>query len=75
MTDDHTTVAHVQVGAGDEGHGAGDHGDDHGHDDYGHLDEPLGPVDVVAWGACILGVAVGLVTAFCFALSTGLIAA
>ena len=68
MTDHHTTAAHgpTVVGA---------HGDDHGHADQGHLNEPLGPVDVVAWGVGILGVAVGLVTAFCFAIATGLIAA
>jgi len=55
------------------------HGDDHvggveGHDGHGHDDMALGPVDVAAWGAGILGAALGLVTAFCVALSTGLIA-
>jgi len=71
--DDHTTAAHGASAAFAEPHGAGDHGDDHGHDDHGHLDEPLGPVDVAAWGVGILGVAVGLATAFCFALTTGLL--
>jgi len=56
-----------------EGHDGHGH-DGHGHDEHGHDDMALGPVDVAAWGAGILGAALGLVTAFCFALSTGLIA-
>jgi hypothetical protein len=53
-------------------HSTDDHGDDHGHDDHAHPDaeEPLGPIDVVAWGACILGIAIGLVIAVCFAWAT-----
>ena len=47
-----------------------DHGDDHGHDDHGHVEEPLGPVDVAAWGAGVLGVAIGLAVALCFVLAT-----
>ena len=47
-----------------------DHGDDHGHDDHGHVEEPLGPVDVAAWGAGVLGVAIGLAVAVCFGLAT-----
>jgi hypothetical protein len=70
-TDDHRTADHGAAAAFDEPHGAGDHGGDHGHDDHGHVDEPLGPIDVAAWGVGILGVAVGLATAFCFALATG----
>ena len=46
-----------------------DHGEDHGHDDHAHTESPMGPVDVEAWGAGILGVAVGLAIAFCFALA------
>ena len=33
-------------------------------------EEPLGPIDVAAWGAGILGVAIGLVIAVCFAWAT-----
>ena len=32
-------------------HPTDDHGDDHGHDDHAHGEEPLGPIDVAAWGA------------------------
>ena len=43
-------------------HGAADdHGDTHGHDDHAHGSEALGPLDMQAWGAAILGVALGLV--------------
>ena len=31
-------------------HATDDHGDDHGHDDHAHGEEPLGPIDVRAWG-------------------------
>jgi hypothetical protein len=51
-------------------HSTDDHGADHGHDDHGHAEEALGPIDVRAWGAAILGVAFGLVTAACFVIAT-----
>ena len=51
-------------------HSTDDHGDDHGHDDHAHGEEPLGPIDVRAWGAAILGVALGLVTAAGFVIAT-----
>jgi hypothetical protein len=41
------------------------------HDDHGHATEALGPVDVSAWGAGVVGVAVALVVAVCFAWTTG----
>ena len=41
------------------------------HDEHGHAGEALGPVDLPAWGAGVLGVAVALVVAVCFAWSTG----
>lgn len=51
-----------------------DHGDDHGGDDHGddhaHAEEPLGPIDVAAWGAGIIGIAIGLAVAFCYVLAT-----
>ncbi len=69
MTDPHATdrpghedaVAH---------HRPDDHGEDHGHDDHAHPTEALGPIDGAAWGAGILGVAIAVVIAACFALAT-----
>ena len=51
-------------------HDPDDHGGDHGHDDHGHAQEALGPIDVRAWGAGILGVLLGLAVAATFALAT-----
>ena len=52
---------------------AGDHGGEHGHDDHGHAGETvaLGPVDVRAWGAAILGLLLGLAVAGAFLVSNG----
>ena len=50
--------------------GTGSHDDDHG-TGHEHDGEALGPIDVVAWGAGLLGVLVGGVTALAFVLSTG----
>jgi len=52
-------------------HASGDHGEDHGHDDRAN-DEgmPLGPIDLIAWGAGILGVVLGLVIVVAFMLAT-----
>jgi hypothetical protein len=56
---------HVDAHAGESmvgPHGAADdHGDDHGHDDHAHGGETLGPLDVRAWGAALLGIVLGLV--------------
>jgi hypothetical protein len=43
-----------------------DHGADHGHDDHAHGDDTLGPVDVQAWAAALVGIALGLVVMFAF---------
>ena len=47
-----------------------DHGAEHGHDDHnmgeGHEAAALGPIDVTAWGAAILGIALGLVVLVAF---------
>jgi len=51
-------------------HTTDDHGGDHGHDDHGHGEEPLGPIDVAAWGAGVLGIALGVAVAMCFAMAT-----
>jgi hypothetical protein len=54
-------------------HETTDHGDDHGHDDHAHADEEaLGPIDLAAWGAGIVGLLIGVAIAFCFALATSL---
>ena len=50
-----------------------DHGETDGHDDHAHGSEALGPVDVQAWGAFAVGIALGLIVAACVALSTGAI--
>ena len=51
-------------------HTTDDHGEDHGHDDHAHEEEPLGPIDVRAWGAGILGMVLGLAMTACFVLAT-----
>ena len=51
-------------------HQLDDHGEDHGHDDHAHGDEALGPIDVVAWGAGVLGVVVSIVIAACLAMAS-----
>jgi len=49
-------------------HGAADdHGEDHGHDDHAHGGEALGPINVAAWGAAVLGIVLGLIVVFAFA--------
>lgn len=48
-------------------------GDGHGHDDHGHAEEPLGPLDIQAWGAGALGVVIGLAVTTCFVLATSMI--
>jgi len=56
-----------------ETHAEPDHAtvDDHdAHDAHGHTVEPLGPIDLRAWGAGALGLAVAAATALCFALAT-----
>jgi hypothetical protein len=55
-----------------EAHGPDDHGEGHGHDDHAHASEDLGPIDVQAWGALLIGVAAGLVIVLCMVLTTTL---
>jgi hypothetical protein len=60
--DPHASDAHTGP------HGPGDHGEDHGHDDHAHGDgEALGPINLAAWGAGIVGIVGGLIVAFCLA--------
>jgi hypothetical protein len=69
-----TSSAHDTDAPGHPGavghHSLDDHGDDHGHDDHAHAEDGLGPIDTAAWGAGILGVAIGFAIAFCFVLAT-----
>jgi hypothetical protein len=70
MSDPHATDAPGRdASAGGGHHASTDQGDDHGHD-HGHADEALGPVDVAAWGAGILGIGIAVVIAAAFALAT-----
>lgn len=55
----------------DERHGTADHVDDRAPDDHAHGSPPLGPVDVAAWGALAVGLAMGLAVAVCLGLSAG----
>ena len=50
-----------------------DHDETDSHDDHAHGSEALGPVDVQAWGAFAVGIALGLIVAACVALSMGAI--
>lgn len=61
-------TAHVSSGHTADthgGHGSGSYAE-HGHEGMG-----LGPIDWTMWGAGLLGVAIGVIGAACFALSTG----
>jgi hypothetical protein len=58
------------MSAGDH-HGTGDHGDDGEHDDHAHAaDDTLGPINTMAWGAGLLGVAFGVAVTVAFWLAT-----
>ena len=51
---------------------AEDHGEAHGHDDHAHGDGTmLGPLDVRAWAAGLLGLLLGLAVAVALAMSSG----
>jgi hypothetical protein len=44
-----------------DGHGPDDHGDAGGHGHPAHESEPLGPIDLAAWGYALAGAGLGLV--------------
>lgn len=52
-----------------DAHGTVDHDAAGDHDAHAHTDEALGPVDVQAWGALLLGAGLGLIVALCVAVS------
>ena len=73
-TETHSEPGHAAGDAHDGAvHDAPDHGSDRGHDDHGHAEEPLGPIDVWAWGAGALGIAVAAIMVVVFAIATGAI--
>ena len=69
-----STDRHDEDTPGHEGavahHAPDDHGDDHGLDDHAHAEEVLGPIDVRAWGAGVIGFGLGLAVAICFVAAT-----
>ena len=71
--DPHADDALDHPGSAGLHHATDDHGGDHGHDDHAHGEESLGSIDVFAWGAGVLGIAIGIGMAACFALATGAI--
>jgi hypothetical protein len=71
MSTEHTDSGAPGHDGAVEHHRTDDHGGDHGHDDHAHGEDALGPIDVAAWGAGALGIAFGVVVAFCFAMATG----
>ena len=74
-----TNAKHADDVPGHEGavehHRTDDHGDDTEHDDHAHAhahaEASLGPIDVPAWGAGVIGVLLGLAVAIAFMLATG----
>ncbi|HET7677544.1 MAG TPA: hypothetical protein VFK38_06800 [Candidatus Limnocylindrales bacterium] len=74
MSDDQAATSHGEPHghaepAGHAAHGMageGGHGDEH-HD--AHMEGQLGPIDLGAWGASLVGVAAGLVVAWFFFLA------
>jgi len=48
-----------------------DHGGDHGHDDHAHAATAVGPMNVAAWGAGLLGVLLGLAVVVALGLAAG----
>ena len=66
----HGTAGHSPAGHGTAGHGTADHGDE---SEHGHGGEALGPIDLAAWGALLLGIAAGLAVALCLYVTTVLL--
>lgn len=42
------------------------HAGEHGHDDHADGEDALGPLDLPAWGAAVLGLVLGLIVLFAF---------
>lgn len=75
MSSDPGKTAHTSPHTGESmvgPHGsADDHGEDHGHDDHAHGGDTLGPINLPAWGAGVLGIVLGLIVVFAFAQAAG----
>ena len=67
--DAHAPAPHPSDAHAATGHGGDDHDDEHGHGG-----EALGPIDVRAWGALLLGIAAGLLVVLCLVITTTLLA-
>jgi hypothetical protein len=65
-----STQTHHEPHGADMPHGAADDIADHGEED--HATAALGPIDVEAWLAAALGVALGLVVALCLVIAVSL---
>ncbi len=68
--DQHDPAAHDEHEHGDEN----GHGDEHGHGDHSGEVAALGPIDVAAWGAGLLGLIISVAIAACFVLATATLA-
>ena len=63
--------AHVDDGMVGPHGSMDDHGADHGHDDHAHGEAPVEKIDLPAWGAGALGVALGIAVVVALILATG----
>jgi hypothetical protein len=52
-------------------HAPGGHASAPGHDDHTNVSDPLGPVDLVAWGSGLGGLALGVLVAACLYIAAG----
>jgi hypothetical protein len=59
--------------AGQPGHEDATHGSHatQAHDEHSHVSDPLGPVDLTAWGSGLAGIALGIVVAACLFVAAG----
>jgi hypothetical protein len=71
MTDEHAATGHAEDGMVGPHGSMDDHGEDHGHDDHAHAEEPVEKIDLPAWGAGALGVALGIAVVIALLIATG----
>lgn len=69
-----TQTSHEPSPAELDANASAPHGAGHADDTHGHGADHLGPVDVRAWGALLLGTAAGLLVALCLVITTTLLA-
>jgi hypothetical protein len=70
MSQQHSTASGAPESSDAGEHVAAGHGDDHGHDEHGDGETALGPIDVAAWGAGLLGIGVALAMTVAFVVAT-----